>query len=61
MKIKCKNGNVVESWYDRATKYYVTQTKDASGNQIGDAEFAGCKQTRDFDVKAAVEKNGGEA
>jgi len=61
MKIKCKNGNTVESWYDRATKSYVTRILGRYGNRIGDAEFSGCKESRDSDVKSAVEQNGGKA
>jgi hypothetical protein len=61
MKIKCKNGNTVESWYDRSARGYITNVKNADGYQLGEAAFAGCKDTRAFDVKVAVEQNGGKA
>ncbi len=33
----------VTRWYDRATRSWVVQRKDAAGNQIGDAYYAGVK------------------
>lgn len=59
MKHPCKNGNVVESWYDRHTRSYVVATKDAEGNQIGDAAYSGAPESRDSDVRSAVGDNGG--
>jgi hypothetical protein len=51
-------GGSVETWYDRANKLWVTQTKDAEGNQVGEAEFTGsgkasAKSAHDFAVSEA--------
>lgn len=35
----------LEYWYDRNTKSWVIQYKDASGNQVGDAEYQHSKPT----------------
>ena len=43
-----------ETWYDRHTRSWVTQIFD-NGNQIGEAQYAGCKSERDFN-KAQAEK-----
>lgn len=38
-------GNVtIETWWDRYSQNYVTQTKDDNGNQIGDAAYSGYKE-----------------
>lgn len=31
----------VETWYDRRSRNWITQTKDAAGNQISDATYTG--------------------
>ena len=31
----------VETWWDRYSQNYVTQLKDAAGNQIGEASYTG--------------------
>ena len=33
----------VETWWDKTSRNWVTQIKDAEGNQIGSALFAGNK------------------
>lgn len=33
----------VETWYDCHSKNWVTQAKDAKGNQIGDSQYSGGK------------------
>lgn len=33
----------VETWYDRHTRNWVTQTKDLNLNQVGDATYTGNK------------------
>lgn len=33
----------IETWWDATTRLWVTQIKDAEGNQIGSALFAGRK------------------
>lgn len=33
----------VDMWYDRQTRSWVVQKKDAEGNQIGDAYYTGSK------------------
>ena len=34
----------VETWYDRQTRCYVTQTKNADWDQIGEADYAPSRQ-----------------
>jgi hypothetical protein len=41
-------GESVETWYDPQTRSYVTQRKDSEGNQIGDAEYAGNRDSAAF-------------
>jgi hypothetical protein len=36
---------LVETWYDSQSKNYVTQAKDAQGNQIGEAKYDGTKES----------------
>ena len=35
--------HLVETWWDSTSRLWVTQIKDANGNQIGSALFAGNK------------------
>lgn len=62
-KTTCKNGRVVETWRDRTygigRLVYITQTKDAEGNQIGDAEIDGDPKSARLSHDAAVRENGG--
>jgi len=51
-------GGSVETWYDKGTRSWVTQTKDAEGNQVGEAEYTGrgkasAKNAHDFAVGEA--------
>ena len=51
-------GGSVETWYDKSNRLWVTQTKDAEGNQVGDADFtargkASAKNAHDFAVSEA--------
>lgn len=50
----------VETWYDRKTRSYVTQTKDADGCQLETADYAGNKDAaitdHDDAVKTATER-----
>jgi len=59
-KTLCKNGNTVLRWYDRATRSTVIQTLDASGNQVGEADYSGNKQSADFAHGAILKKNSGD-
>jgi len=34
-------GSSVETWWDRYSRNWVTQTKDAEGNQVGHADYTG--------------------
>lgn len=36
-------GFSVETWWDRYSRNWVTQTKDAEGNQVGSADYSGEK------------------
>jgi len=59
MKIPCKNGRVVERWYDRSTRSSVTRVIDSEGNQIGDADYSGNKQCADYAKTTMIKENGG--
>jgi len=59
VKTVCKNGNIVEHWYDRKTRSSVTQVNDPEGNQIGDAQFSGNRTTAQATRKASIKDNGG--
>lgn len=39
-----KEKRYVSKWYDRSTRCWVVQVKDAEGNQIGDADYVHSKQ-----------------
>jgi len=56
-KTICKNGNTVLRWYDRATRSTVIQTLDASGNQLGEADYSGSKQSADAAHAAILAEN----
>lgn len=58
-RIHCRNGREVFSWYDRASRSWVTQDLDAERNQVGDASYAGTPDTRDADRAAMIAANGG--
>jgi len=58
---QCKSGNHVETWYDRHTRSWVTQTLDADRNQIGEADYSGCRENRDFCHDRRVKAEGGKA
>ncbi len=57
-KTLCKNGNTVLRWYDRRTRSTVIQTMDARGDQIGEADYSGNKQSADFAHATILKKNG---
>ncbi len=61
--IQLDGGYVVETWYNRHARAWVTALKDKDGNQIGDAMYDGNRvavpHTRDWCCKAA--KEGGAA
>jgi hypothetical protein len=61
MKIKCKNGNYVERFYDRASRSSVTRVLDSNLNQIGDADYSGSKLSADFAKNQMIKDNGGRA
>lgn len=39
-----------ETWYDKKTRCWVTQVRDARGNQIGDAFYDGNRASRDASI-----------
>jgi len=52
------DGGFVETWYDKEIRSWVTQIKDAEGNQVGPSEFtargkASAKNAHDFAVGEA--------
>ena len=59
MKVKCKNGMTVETFYDRKTRSSVTRLIDSVGNQVGDADYSGTKQSDDYMKNQMVKENGG--
>lgn len=56
-KTICKNGNMVLRWYDSRTRSTVIQTLDAIGNQVGEADYSGNKQSADFAHAAILKEN----
>lgn len=38
----------VDRWYDRHSRSWVVQKKDADGNQIGNAEYVGSRREADL-------------
>ena len=61
MITKCKNGNIVDRWYDRLTKSFVTAVKDCQGNQVGDADYSGNKQCAAYAKAKMIKDNEGTA
>ncbi len=59
-KVKCQNGNVVEKFYDRATRSCVAIVKDPRGNQVGDAAYSGTVEGRDSHMASMIKDNGGK-
>jgi len=60
-KVLCCNGNIVERFYDRRTRSSVTIVHDAQGNQIGEADYSGNKESAAFAMRTAIADNGGES
>jgi len=50
------NGFTVETWWDRHTQQYITQLKDAVGQQMGNASFDGERASARLSHTALVEK-----
>lgn len=49
----------VDRWYDRNTRSWVVQKKDANGNQVGDAVYSGTKAgavAAEKDLKKEISK-----
>lgn len=59
-RVKCANGNTVERFYDRRSRSSVTLVKDECGNQVGEADYSGNRESAKFAFDAAVAANGGE-
>jgi len=57
---KCKNGNLVERFYDRASRSSVTRVIDSQGNQIGDADYSGDRKSADYVKTIMIQDNGGK-
>jgi hypothetical protein len=56
-KTLCANGLTVFRWYDPITRSTIIQTLNASGNQIGEAEYSGNKQSADAVHAFILKKN----
>lgn len=41
----------IEYWYDRHARSWVVMQVDEEGNQIGEAEYCGTKEERDYIIK----------
>ena len=61
MKTQCKNGNIVENWYDRRTRNSIVRTIDANGNQIGEADYSGNRVSANLAKVQMIKMNGGRA
>jgi hypothetical protein len=59
-KVLCASGNTVEKWYDRRGRNFVVQVNDPQGNQIGDADYSGTKESRDFAFQSIIKQEGGK-
>ena len=59
MKTLCKNGRVVERWYDRSTRSWITRVIDSEGNQVGDADYSGDRQSALLAKTTMTKENGG--
>ncbi len=44
----------VETWFDRSSRNWITQIKDLDGNQVGDAMFAGRRDSAAVNHSDAV-------
>ena len=53
MKTEIKT-HTVETWYDRRSRLWITQLKDAEGNQIDGASFSGNKAGAEINHQAKV-------
>jgi len=42
------DGWMVDTWFDRISRNHITQLKSPAGYQIGDAMFAGDRDSRDI-------------
>lgn len=51
MTIELKKGYIIDSYYDKQTRSYITTIKDNEGNQIGDALYSGNMTDRNTDVQ----------
>jgi hypothetical protein len=60
-RVICKNGNVVERFYERTTRSHVVVVKDSDGNQIGDADYSGNTISMSSAFYSAIKENGGAA
>lgn len=48
------NKLLVDTWYDRTSRNWITQIKDAEGNQVGSALFAGNRSSAIINHSDAV-------
>lgn len=59
MIIKCKNGHIIDHWFDHDNRTWVTQVKDSDNNQVGDAYIDGNKLSANSSKDFAIKENGG--
>lgn len=51
MTVELKKGYIIDSYYDKNTRSYITTLKDNEGNQIRDAYYSGNMTDRNADVQ----------
>ena len=56
---RAASGNLIDCWYDRQSRDWVIQTKDAGGNQIGDAMYVGCRDEAESEASTRLKDEGG--
>ena len=58
--IPLPDGGKIETWYDRPSRSWVSQRKDAAGNQVGEAQYDGHRDavpySRDMLQRAAAKE-----
>jgi hypothetical protein len=60
LKVRCRNGNTVERFYDHVTRSSVTVVKDVDGNQVGGADYSGNAVSANCAREQMIKDNGGE-
>ena len=51
MTVELKKGYIIDSYYDKNTRSYITTLKDNEGNQVRDAYYSGNMTDRNSDIQ----------